>query len=297
VTTRTSLLTFDVEDWFQVENLRPLFPVERWEAMPRRVAASTRVILRFLAERGIRATFFVLGWVAEREPALVREIAGAGHEVASHGYGHVLPMRLSPEEFRRDVLRSREVLQDVSGREVVGYRAPSFSIDRERLMVLADAGFHYDSSHHPCALNSRYGRLGELGPEVRPDVHRVREGFLEVGLPVERIVGVPLPASGGGYFRLYPAALFRALAHRALARRGHYVLYLHSWEFDPAQPRVRAAGLVPTFRHYNNLGRTLPRLRGLVGQLRRDGVQFLPVREFLADVAGHAVDARADGQW
>jgi polysaccharide deacetylase family protein (PEP-CTERM system associated) len=288
---RSCLLTFDVEDWFQVENLRPLFPANRWDGMPRRVADSTRTVLRLLAEEDVRATFFVLGWVAERERELVREIVDAGHEVASHGYGHVLPMQLSSDEFRRDVRRARDVLQDVSGREVVGYRAPSFSIDRERLMVVADAGFHYDSSHHPFALNSRYGRLDELGPQVRPDVHRVREGFLEVGLPVERIGGVPLPASGGGYFRLYPAGLFRALARRALARRGHYVLYLHSWEFDPTQPRVRAASLVRTFRHYNNLARTLPRLRNLIGRFRRDGVQFRPVREFLADVAGHVVEA------
>jgi polysaccharide deacetylase family protein (PEP-CTERM system associated) len=281
----TSLLTFDVEDWFQAENLRPLFPPERWETMPRRVSESTRVILEFLQARGIRATFFVLGWVAEREPGLIREITRAGHELACHGYGHVLPMRLSPEEFRRDVLRARDLLQDVSGYRVVGYRAPSFNIDRERLTILADAGFGYDSSHHPFVLNVRYGRLKDLGPAVVPDVYRVRAGFFEVGLPVERIGTLPVPASGGGYFRLLPGKVFRALVRRALARRGHHVLYLHSWEFDPGQPRVRAPGIGNTFRHYNNLGRTLPRLRCLVDRLRRDGVRFQPVREFLADVA------------
>lgn len=281
----SALLTFDVEDWFQVENLRPLFPPERWDAMPRRVADSTRVILRLLEEQGIRATFFVLGWVADRERALVADIARAGHEIACHGYGHILPMRLSPEEFRRDVRRARDVLQDVSGREVVGYRAPSFSIDTERLLILADEGFLYDSSHHPFSLNPRYGRLGDLGPAVVPDVHRLRPNFLEVGLPVERVGRVPIPVSGGGYFRLIPGVVFRALAGRALRRRGHYVLYVHSWEFDPGQPRVRAPGLGKTFRHYNNLGRTLPRLRKLLDRLRLGGARFRSVRDFLAEVA------------
>jgi polysaccharide deacetylase family protein (PEP-CTERM system associated) len=281
---RACLLTFDVEDWFQVENLRPLFPPETWPGVPRRVAASTRVILRFLDECGIRATFFVLGWVAEREPALVKEIAARGHEVACHGDGHVLPLRLSLAEFRDDVARARAILQDITGAPVSGYRAPSFSIDRERLMVLADLGFRYDSSHHPFSLNDRYGRLSDLGPALRPDVYRVAPQLLELGLPVERIGGVPLPASGGGFFRLYPGALFRALARRAMARRGHYVLYLHSWEFDPDQPRVRTSSRLGTFRHYNNLKRTLPRLQRLVGRLRGDGATFLPAGEFLADV-------------
>ncbi|TLY21199.1 MAG: hypothetical protein E6K68_06785 [Nitrospirae bacterium] len=130
------LMTFDVEDWFQVENLRPIFPPPSWETIPRRVTESTRVILRLLAEYEIRSTFFVLGWVAEREPKLVRDIAEAGHEVACHGYGHILPMQLTPVQFRDDILRARHVLQEVSGQEIIGYRAPSFSIDRERLAIL-----------------------------------------------------------------------------------------------------------------------------------------------------------------
>jgi len=129
-------MTLDVEDWFQVENLRPIFPPTSWETIPRRVTESTRVILRLLAEYEIRSTFFVLGWVAEREPKLVRDIAEAGHEVACHGYGHVLPMQLTPVQFRDDILRARHVLQEVSGQEIIGYRAPSFSIDRERLSCL-----------------------------------------------------------------------------------------------------------------------------------------------------------------
>jgi polysaccharide deacetylase family protein (PEP-CTERM system associated) len=279
------LLTFDVEDYFQVENLRPHFPPEGWEAQPRRVSASTRVILDVLAARGVRSTFFVLGWVAEREPALVREIAGAGHEVACHGYGHVLPMQMTLEAFRQDLVRAKSRLEELSGRPVVGYRAPSFSLDRERLSIVADCGFLYDSSHHPFALHDRYGRLGDLGPPVVPGVFRPGGRIFELGLPVEKIGPLPLPISGGGYFRLYPGALFRGLVRRAMARGGHYTLYLHSWEFDPGQPRVREAGLLAAFRHYVNLERTKPRLESLIGMLQRSAGPFMTAREFVEALA------------
>src|SRR5439155_21340514 len=151
------------------------------------------------------------------EPELVREIAEGGHEVACHGYGHVLPMQLTPVQFRDDVLRARQVLQAVSGQDVIGYRAPSFSIDRERLAILAECGFRYDSSHHPFVIHDRYSRLGVLGPPVVRGVYRLDGRMVELALPVERLGPLPLPVSGGGYFRLYPAALFRCLARRAMA--------------------------------------------------------------------------------
>lgn len=288
------LLTFDIEDWFQVENLRPLFPPERWETMPRRVAAATRRVLGLLAEHRIRSTFFVLGWVAEREPELVREIAEAGHEIASHGHGHVMPMQLTPAEFRDDVVRAREVLEDVSGQEVIGYRAPSFSIDRERLAILEDCGFRYDSSHHPFGLHDRYGRLGDLGPPIAPGVYRPGEQMVELSLPVERAGSLTLPVSGGGYFRLYPAALFRALAARSITRQGSYLMYLHAWEFDPRQPRVAGAGTVRAARHYLNLSRTLPRMRRLIAMLDGLGAGFMTARDFVERVVG-APSPRAEG--
>ena len=289
----TCLLTFDVEDWFQTENLRPIFPPDCWETIPRRVTESTRVILRFLADAGTPSTFFVLGWVAEREPALVREIAAAGHEVACHGYGHVLPMQLTPDQFRNDVLRARKVLEEIVGRDVIGYRAPSFSIDRERLEILAECGFRYDSSCHPFRLHSRYGRLGDLGSPIAPGVHRVDGRMVELRLPVERMGPLLLPVSGGGYFRLYPGGLFRSLVRRAVAREGHYELYLHSWEFDPGQPRIRDAGLARTFRHYINLSRTLPRTRRLVGMLQSMGARFVTARDLVEEILPHACEVNA----
>ena len=285
------LLTFDVEDWFQVENLRPTFPPECWAAMPRRVAGGTRVILRLLAEHGVHATFFVLGWVAEREPALVREIAAAGHEIACHGYGHVLPMKLTPAQFRDDVVRARRVLEAISGHEVIGYRAPSFSIDRERLAIVGECGFRYDSSHHPFRLHDRYAHLGDLGVPLRPGVYRLTGEIVEVRLPVEQLGPLPIPVSGGGYFRLYPGPLFRSLTRRFIARRGYYAMYLHSWEFDPAQPRVRKAGLGRTFRHYNGLSRTVPRLRKLIEMLNAADARFVTMREFLGGLVGEGAPA------
>src|SRR5437867_4772333 len=134
------LLTFDIEEWFQAENLRRVFPRADWDSVPRRVVGATHVVPDLLAEAQLRATFFILGWVAEREPALVRQIAAAGHEIAAHGYGHVLPMKLTPAQFRDDVVRARRVLEAISGREVIGYRAPSFSIDRERRGIAGECG-------------------------------------------------------------------------------------------------------------------------------------------------------------
>lgn len=280
------MLTFDVEEWFQVESLRPVFPPDTWEHLPRRLHESTRVVLELLAEHGVRATFFVLGWVAEREAGLVRDIAEAGHEIASHGYGHVLPMTLSAGEFREDVSLARAVLERTGGRAVVGYRAPSFSIDLERLAILAELGFRYDSSYHPFSLHRRYGRLDRVGSPIVPGVYRFDPTMVEVGLPVERVGPLALPVSGGGYFRLYPGPLFRRIARRAIARSRHYTMYLHSWEFDAEQPRVRGAGLLRTFRHYNNLSRTLPRMRRLLDMLKTMDARFITVGEFVEEIAG-----------
>jgi len=289
------LLTFDVEEWFHAENLRPVFPRAHWERFPRRVVESTRVVMDLLAERRLRATFFILGWVAEREPGLVREIADHGHEIAAHGHGHVLPMQLTSMEFRDDVLRSRKVLEDISGKAVVGYRAPSFSLDHDHLQILADCGFRYDSSFHPFTLHRRYGRLDKLGAPLRPGVYSLDGLMTEVALPVERLGRLELPISGGGYFRLYPGALFRRLVRRAIARDGHYVMYLHSWEFDPAQPRVRGPRLGSRFRHYNNLSRTLPRMRRLLGMLKSLDASFLTMNEFVQAVLAKPVTVTAPG--
>jgi len=281
---RHGVLTFDIEEWFQVENLRAVFPRAGWDERPRRAADGTRIVLDLLESHGVRATFFVLGWVAERDPELVREIAARGHEVACHGHGHVLPMQLTEQEFRDDLTRSRQALEDISGTPVIGYRAPSFSISERHLKILAEYGFRYDSSFHPFALHRRYGRLAHLGARLRPGVYRTDDGLIELALPVERFGAASFPVSGGGYFRVLPAPLFRRLVARALVRDGHYVMYLHSWEFDPAQPRVRGARLAARFRHYHNLVRTLPRMQRLIPLLKDLGTRFVTASDFVDGV-------------
>ncbi len=282
----SSLLTFDIEEWFQVENLRPIFPRANWERVPRRVVAATRVILDLLAERDLRATFFILGWVAERERGLVNDILERGHEIAAHGYGHVLPTQLTSFEFREDVLRARKVLEDLTGKAIVGYRAPSFSLNHEHLEILAECGYKYDSSLHPFTLHDRYARLENLGTPLRPGVYHVNGDIIEVALPVERFGRLQLPISGGGYFRLYPGAFFRQLVRRAIARDGHHILYLHSWEFDPDMPRVKVPGFGSQFRHYNNISRTLLRMRELVAMLDDMDARFLTMSDFVDGLLG-----------
>lgn len=246
-------LSFDVEDWFQVENLRSAIPREQWETLPLRVEANTRRILALLRARQSKATFFFLGWVAERCPQLVRDVDREGHEVASHGYGHELVYRMTPESFRADVRRSKRLLEDLVGKPVLGYRAPSFSIVRDSMWavdVLKEEGFVYDSSVFPISLHDRYG-FSERG--VLP--FRWPNGLLEIPLAVYKIRNFSLPVAGGGYFRLFPYAYFKFLLQRLNDRQQRFTFYLHPWEFDPGQPRVSVPPFF-RFRHYINLHRT-----------------------------------------
>jgi polysaccharide deacetylase family protein (PEP-CTERM system associated) len=265
-------LSFDVEDWFQVENLRGAIDRSDWNGLPLRVEASTRRILDLLAQTDTRATFFFLGWVAQRCPQLVREAADAGHEIASHGFGHELVYRQSPAAFRADVQRAKALLEDLSGRAVRGYRAPSFSITREStwaLDVLLEAGYTYDSSVFPISGHDRYG-FAECGtmPFAWPN------GLLEIPLAVYKVRALGLPVAGGGYFRLFPYAYFQSLLARINRRGDAFVFYLHPWELDPDQPRVDVAWAY-RFRHYVNLRKTAGRLARLLRDFRFDRIDAL----------------------
>ncbi len=256
-------MSIDVEDWFQVENLKPAIPRETWDRRSLRVETNTRRMLAMLDEHDAQATFFVLGWVARRCPQLVREITAAGHELASHGYGHELVSRQTPDTFRADVIRAKGLLEDISGVEVRGYRAPSFSITDWAIPILQDTGHRYDSSCFP-APHPRYGRLsGVTGPacELRP-------GFVEVCVSSLRAGPLNLPMGGGGYFRLLPGCVFEQGVRRVLKQAGSYVFYLHPWEIDPDQPRVSGLGVLAKWRHYVNLGKAEARWRRLLGRHR-----------------------------
>ena len=255
-------ISFDVEDWFQVENLKEAIPFNEWGACELRVVQNTRRILRLLEQRQTHATFFVLGWVAERCPMLVKEIADGGHEIASHGYGHELVYKLTPDAFHADIQQSKEILEAISGKPVLGYRAPSFSITLESewaLDILKGLGIVYDSSIFPTSFHNRYGFNG-----VSRFPFRFANGLVEMPLSTLRLCGANLPIAGGGYFRIFPYSCFRYFCRRLTKQERAIVFYLHPWELDPGQPRVKLR-LNYRLRHYINLKKTESRLEKLLG--------------------------------
>ena len=257
--------SIDVEDYFQVAALAPAVTRESWTQRESRVERNTDILLSLLSERGIHATFFVLGWVAEHHPGLVQRIAAAGHEIASHGFSHQLIYSQSPEEFRNETRRSKQLLEDLTSRAVIGYRAASFSITRRSLWaldVLIDAGFQYDSSIFPI----RHDRYGIPDAAAEPGRIKAPSGrtLIEFPMSAASFCGVRVPVSGGGYFRLLPYWVTRTGLRQINRKHGRpYVFYLHPWELDPGQPRIQA-GLLSRFRHYTNLEHCEARLRRLL---------------------------------
>jgi len=255
--------TVDVEEYFQVSAFEPHVARADWERLESRVARAVETLLALLERHGARATFFVLGWVAERHPTLIKAIAAADHEVASHGWDHRRVTEQSREQFRQSVRRTKCVLEGIVGEPVVGFRAPSFSIVRGHEWawdVLIEEGYTYDSSLFPI---TRPG-YGYPGGARDPHVLKSQAGtLLEIPPATLRRVGINVPAAGGAYFRLLPYGLTRA-AFRDCARRGvPGTFYLHPWEVDPDQPRLDVSWSART-RHYGGLARTVPRLERLV---------------------------------
>ena len=255
--------TVDVEEHFQVSALAPYVSRSDWDSLPSRVEASTRLLLDLLAEHDARGTFFTLGWVAERHPMLIRAIVDSGHELASHGYGHERVTELTPEQFRASVRDSKAILEDISGRPVFGYRAPSFSIVRGgewALDTLIEEGYAYDSSLFPVRRRG-YGYVGgERDPHV---IARTAGSLHEVPPATVQLFGATLPAGGGAYFRILPPALVNAALSSAARRGAPATFYIHPWELDPEQPRF-AVTRTTRLRHYGGLGRTGARIRRLL---------------------------------
>ncbi len=256
-------LTVDVEDYYHVSAFENVIDRADWDQLETRVGTNTDRLLELFARAGVRATFFVLGWVAERQPSLVRAIRSAGHEIGCHSYAHRLIYQQSREEFRADLRRGLRVLEDTLGERITLYRAPSFSITRDSIWaldILIEEGIRVDSSIYP----THHDRYGIAGSPLEP--HRIDRlaGYLwEFPPPVWSLYGYPLPVGGGGYFRLYPYALTR-LGLRKINEQGRpFAMYLHPWEIDPDQPRVPAS-LGRRFRHYVNLHHTEARLKRIL---------------------------------
>jgi polysaccharide deacetylase family protein (PEP-CTERM system associated) len=254
-------MTVDVEDYFQVEAFASTIDRKDWERLPPRVERNTHRLLDILAEAEIQATFFTLGCIARRHPSLARRIVADGHELASHGNDHLRVDRGSASAFRADVRDSKRVLEDVGGVCVNGYRAPTFSIGRETCWahaILAEEGYRYSSSVYP-VKHDLYG-----SPNAPRSAFSPCPGLVEIPLTAVRLLGRDVPASGGGYFRLFPYPLSRWLLAKAGRSDDPAIFYVHPWEIDPQQPRQKQAPLRSRFRHYLNLTRTEPRLRRLL---------------------------------
>lgn len=259
-------MSIDVEDYFQVSAFAPYIRREDWSGLECRVERNIARILALLADKQVKATFFTLGWIAERYPQVVKAIVAGGHELASHGYGHERASDLSPAAFLQDVTSAKKLLEDLGGMPVVGYRAPSFSIGKANLWafdVLRDAGYRYSSSVYPIA-HDHYGM-----PDSPRFAYPVREGLLEIPVTTLRMGSRNLPSSGGGYFRLLPYALSRWMIRRVNETDGEpAVFYFHPWEIDAEQPRVAGIDAKTRFRHYVNIPRTEGRIARLLGDFR-----------------------------
>ena len=272
-------LSVDVEDWFQVGAFETVVAREAWEGLECRVEANCERVLELFAAHGIKATFFTLGWIAERYPATIEAIAAQGHEVASHGWDHKRVFTLNPSSFADDLRRTRETLEGITGQAVTGYRAPSFSIDARNPWaheVLVEHGYRYSSSVAPVA-HDHYG-----WPEAPRFAFRPVAGspLIEIPVTTAEVAGRRFAAGGGGFFRVLPYALSRWAIRQVNAREGRpAVFYFHPWEVDPEQPRVAGAPLRSRLRHYTNLSRMHGKLERLLGEFRWGRMDALALRE------------------
>ena len=293
----SNAFTVDVEDYFQVSAFESHVKRDDWSSLPCRVERNMDRILALLDEKTVRATFFTLGWIAERYPRLIRELVDRGHELASHGYEHIRVTQQDRAAFGSDIRRTKALLEDIGGVEVRGYRAASYSIDRTCLWaheVLRDAGYRYSSSVYPI-YHDLYGI-----PDAPRFVYRPLPGdenFIEIPITTTAALGYRLPCGGGGYFRLYPYWLSRWAIARVNRRDGEpAIFYFHPWELDPAQPRQSGLSAKTRFRHYLNLHRTESRLSRLLTDFHWDRMDHL----FLSDdmhAANRGVVASGSGHW
>lgn len=270
------LLSIDVEDWFQVENLKQAINKESWDKYISRVERNINLILALLDQRKTKATFFILGWIAKRHPQLIKNIYNEGHEIGCHGYGHEIVSNLSQEKFKQDVSLTKNILEDLIGEKVIGYRAPNFSITDWSLDILFSLDFEYDSSFFPIAAHGRYGKLKNVTVPNKA-IFELRKGFYQVMLSYLNLGGFRIPWSGGLYFRLIPYEIFKSGIKKITQQKGLYVFYIHPWEFDPEQPKVNNIKLNYKLRHYSNLKTTELKFKKLLNDFNfyriRDAIQ------------------------
>lgn len=267
----TNAMSVDVEDYFQVSAFENVIDRASWDSIECRVEDNTHRILDLFSDRGIKATFFVLGWVADRYPGIVERIVSDGHELASHGYGHQRVTTLTPQSFKEDISKTKNLLEDLAGVEVKGYRAPSYSIGKDNLWahdVLKEVGYRYSSSVYPV-----YHDLYGMPDAPRYPFQVADDQLTEIPISTGRMLGNNFPIGGGGYFRLFPYSISKfAINHVNRKEREPCVFYFHPWEIDPGQPRQQSVKFKTKFRHYLNLGRMESRLKQLINDFNWDRI-------------------------
>jgi len=287
---QTILLTIDVEDWFQVENFKPWIPFSAWDSFDLRVEKNTHLLLDLFDSvkldsngktRTPKVTFFTLGWIAKRLPNLMNEIKNRGHEIASHGFNHNLCNNESHDDLKNDLIKSKNLLEDITGVKVSGYRAPNFSINSEILNQIKECGYLYDSSYNSFSLNPRYGRVNLNGQNKIGVMIKLSDNFYELPLSNLKFRKKIIPFSGGGYFRLFPSIIFNRGVRSILNKDGVYLIYMHPWEFDPNQPRVNSASSFLKFRHYINLERTESKLKSLIRHFKQS--EFITCSQYVEE--------------
>ncbi len=272
-------MSVDVEDYFQVSAMSPYISRASWDTIPCRVERNVELLLKLFDEHGSHATFFMLGWIAERYPSLARRIVASGHELASHGHAHLRATEQSQGDFFEDIVRAKRILEDITGLPVAGYRAPSFSIGESNPWAfdcILEAGYRYSSSVYP-VQHDHYGM-----PDAPRFPYQSRQGLLEIPITTVRALGRNLPAGGGGYFRFAPYLVSHWAIRRVNEVEGRAaIFYMHPWEVDPGQPRIKEASLKARFRHYLNLSQMESRLKRLNTDFRWDRVD----RAFQAELS------------
>ena len=289
--TKSILITVDVEDWFQVENFKPWISHDSWDTQQLRVEANIHRLLDLfdavsermtLQREPVRATFFVLGWIAKKRPNLVKMIQKRGHEVASHGFHHHLCTDLSADILKKDMMESRMLLEDITGEPVFGYRAPSFAVTADILDMVRESGYLYDSSYNSFDRHDRYGHLDLSGVRKKGVAFELSDMFFELPVSNLNVANQVIPWGGGGYFRLIPFPIFMKGVDAILARDDAYLFYMHPWEIDPGQPRVSRASAMARFRHYNNLKGAYDKLKRMILGLHHH--RFFTCHEYIKSI-------------
>jgi polysaccharide deacetylase family protein (PEP-CTERM system associated) len=277
---KSCLLTFDIEEWFQVENLRTAFPKNNWKNQRSSVVKNTNRILEILERYNIKATFFILGLVAKNNPELVKTISRQGHEIASHGTGHDLTYALNENQLFDDISDSKKLLEDILGKKIYGYRAPNFSVNDTLINILKKLNFNYDSSYNPFQLNKRYGKI-EVDSSCKNGIFHLNDNFFEIPLSTLTIFNQHIPMAGGAYFRIFPSIIFKNLLKAKLNKDNLYHFYLHPWEFEPEQTRIKNIKLNYRIRHYTGLKNTEKKFEKMILYLNKLNCHFFTITEYL----------------